>query len=101
MKFISTLFILLLAVAIFSCRKLPLVAFEPSTFTLGVGDTVFFTNSSKNAATYLWEFGDGTESEEESPYPTYDTLGVFTVKLTAISEGGGAKHTRTEDLIVE
>lgn len=50
--------------------------------------TYHFENNSLNAATYMWDFGDGNTSTEESPSHTYADAGWKTVKLTGISEGG-------------
>jgi PKD repeat protein len=38
---------------------------------------------------YLWDFGDGTTSIERSPSHTYQTEGLFTVKLNVITSSGG------------
>lgn len=48
--------------------------------------TVNFTNSSVNAASYTWYFGDGGTSTLTNPSHTYTTMGVYTVKLVA--DGG-------------
>jgi len=48
--------------------------------------TVNFTNQSNNAATFVWDFGDGTTSTLGSPSHTYTTTGTFNVQLTA--DGG-------------
>jgi PKD repeat protein len=48
------------------------------------GLTVYFTNMSTNTTpntTYLWTFGDGTESTEENPVHTYDHFDNYTVCL--------------------
>lgn len=47
-----------------------------------------FINSSVNADSYLWDFGDGNTSTEESPTYVYETADVYTVTLTALSDGG-------------
>jgi PKD repeat protein len=59
----------------------PLVAnFSASTTDL----LATFTNTSANATTYAWDFGDGVgTSAEESPTYTYTAGGIYTVKLTA------------------
>ncbi len=46
---------------------------------------VTFTNTSQNASTYLWDFGDGTTSTSQNPAKTYSATGSYTVKLTATS----------------
>ncbi len=59
----------------------------PSTgfsFTADQG-TVTFTNLSMNATTYLWNFGDGTNSSETNPVHTYAAPGTYTVELTAVN----------------
>ncbi|MEM9928480.1 MAG: PKD domain-containing protein, partial [Bacteroidota bacterium] len=38
-------------------------------------------NTSCNGETFLWDFGDGTTSTEESPTHMYDTPGNYTVRL--------------------
>ena len=47
-----------------------------------------FENTSLNAATYMWDFGDGNTSTDASPSHTYAEAGWKTVKLTGTSEGG-------------
>lgn len=50
--------------------------------------TVSFTNSSKNSAQYLWNFGDGNTSEEKSATHTYSDFGIYNVTLIAKNETG-------------
>ena len=40
-------------------------------------------NNSKNAESYLWDFGDGTTSDEENPKHDYHLSGRYTVTLNA------------------
>jgi PKD repeat protein len=47
--------------------------------------TASFNNSSSGAAGYLWDFGDGTTSTQQSPSHTYSATGLFNVKLKAFS----------------
>ncbi|MEL6989530.1 MAG: PKD domain-containing protein, partial [Bacteroidota bacterium] len=47
------------------------------------GDTIFLINNSEFANTYSWNFGNGSVSEEESPFVLYDTTGFYTVSLNA------------------
>jgi PKD repeat protein len=49
----------------------------------GLGVT--FTNTSQNATTYQWTFGDGNTSNEANPKYLYPREGDFTVVLKAIS----------------
>lgn len=50
--------------------------------------TVTFANTSENADSYTWNFGDGETSTEENPTHTYSKGGTYTVKLTAVSDNG-------------
>ncbi len=55
----------------------------PSTGCLG--DTIFFTNKSKDVAGSIWDFGDGTNLTITNGYHVYSQVGTFTVRLTAYS----------------
>lgn len=52
---------------------------------------VQFDNQSKGADQFLWEFGDGTTSKEETPTHQYRNSGNYPVKLTATK--GTKTHT--------
>jgi PKD repeat protein len=45
--------------------------------------TVYFSNTSTNATSWIWNFGDGTTSTVQNPSHTYSTAGDYTVKLIA------------------
>ncbi|MCB0824213.1 MAG: DUF2271 domain-containing protein [Bacteroidales bacterium] len=49
----------------------------------GMGLTVDFTNTSANANTYMWDFGDGNTSSENNPSHTYAEAGSYQVSLVA------------------
>lgn len=57
------------------------------TFTVNCLN-VIFTNTSANASTYSWSFGDGTTSENTNPVHSYTQAGTYTVKLSAIDANG-------------
>jgi gliding motility-associated-like protein len=65
----------------------PVAAFgtrsEPEELTDPI---VQFVNSSSNAITYEWHFGDGNVGYQEDPEHLYDTSGVFLVMLIAYNE---------------
>ena len=61
----------------------PEAAFSMSADEIYKNETVTFSNHSANADRYEWDFGDGTESAEESPEHTYTACGKYTVTLTA------------------
>ncbi|MCK5839731.1 MAG: PKD domain-containing protein, partial [Bacteroidales bacterium] len=49
---------------------------------------VHFQNLSLNAESFLWDFGDGTISEENDPVHSYEDIGQYTVTLIAFNEYG-------------
>ncbi|MFT3937088.1 MAG: PKD domain-containing protein [Chitinophagaceae bacterium] len=53
-------------------------------------DAVQFSNSSDGPGTlsYVWDFGDGTSSTNASPSHSFNTKGIYTVKLTTTSSEG-------------
>ena len=53
-----------------------------------VNDTVSiaFTNTSSNASSYLWDFGDGAENTSSNPSHTYTGAGTYTVTLAAYDQ---------------
>ncbi len=48
-----------------------------------VNQPMIFTNTSTGAETYLWDFGDGSTSTDESPVHVYSTQGKYTVVLVS------------------
>ncbi|MFD2570954.1 PKD domain-containing protein [Spirosoma soli] len=56
--------------------------FSPSS-NLTAPIKITFTNTSKNASSYKWDFGDGTTSVETNPTKEYNRAGNYEVKLTA------------------
>lgn len=61
-------------------------SFEPSN----TGFHYTFENTSSGATSFLWDLGDGSVSEEESPSHTYAVAGSYTVCLTAFGDCGEA-----------
>ncbi|MDP8313672.1 MAG: right-handed parallel beta-helix repeat-containing protein [Candidatus Celaenobacter antarcticus] len=55
--------------------------------------TVHFTDTSypgnSDIASWYWNFGDSTFSEEQNPVHIYDNLGIYTVSLRVITENNG------------
>lgn len=62
------------------------------------GATVTFTNTSVDATSYSWDFGDGNMSSEESPVHMYAADGNYTVTLTAMNENG--ESTATVNVVI-
>ena len=83
--------------------KLPKVIVTKATaaadFTLPVigfnNTAVQFTNTSKLATSYAWDFGDGGTSTAENPTHTYATAGTYSVSLTI---NGNAELVQTKSV---
>lgn len=58
--------------------------------------TVKFTDDSKMANSWAWDFGDGGTSTEKNPTHTFAAVGKYTVKLTATNEIGTNEKVETE-----
>ncbi|KAK3582489.1 hypothetical protein CHS0354_024036 [Potamilus streckersoni] len=54
-----------------------------------------FTNTSTNAASYSWNFGDGNSSVATNPTHTYSTDGTYSVTLTATNSQGSHQKTQS------
>lgn len=69
-------------------------------FTYAVdGLTVTFTNASKDAEEYEWNFGDGSLlSKEANPVHNYEKAGTYSVVLTAKNKAGENKMTEQIEL---
>jgi len=63
--------------------------------------SVQFTDSSQNATSWSWDFGDGETSTDESPVHTYSAAGNYTVTLTASNEMGSASKVSIVNLTEE
>lgn len=62
----------------------------PSFTWSATGVQVSFTNTSMDAVSYVWDFGDGTPTlSEANPSHTFPALGTYTVLLTAFHEHCG------------
>ena len=57
------------------------------------GNTVTFTNTSNNATSASWDFGDGNFSTEYSPVHTYAADGDYTVTLTVSDDNFATDET--------
>lgn len=73
----------------------PTAAFTASPLSGNGPLEVTFTNTSSEATSYLWNFGDGNTSTSANPIHTYNAYGVFTVTLTATGADGVDTLTRT------
>jgi PKD repeat protein len=79
--------------------NLPIVAAPAApvaNFTFSAnGLTVLFTDASTGSpSTYLWMFGDATESTDKSPAHTYPAAGTYAVMLTVTNAGGQSSKSQ-------
>jgi len=82
----KNIFYLSLVLFLTSCAK-PLSKFAMIEANRVAPVDVKFTNSSTNAESYKWDFGDGNISTEKDPTHRYLLSGNYTVTLTAIKGG--------------
>ncbi|MBR9920205.1 MAG: S8 family serine peptidase [Bacteroidetes bacterium] len=66
----------------------PGASFNPNATEVDLGTSISFTNETANADEYLWVFGDGSMSLEESPNHLFQEPGVYTVSLSASNADG-------------
>ncbi|EMR01669.1 PKD domain-containing protein [Cesiribacter andamanensis] len=78
----------------------PIVEFEPVPVAGCAPLEVSFVNQSQftDPLSYLWNFGDGTQSREANPTHTYYRPGVYEVSLTASNSTGETK-TVTQKMV--
>ncbi|MFN8299023.1 MAG: PKD domain-containing protein [Chitinophagales bacterium] len=69
-------------------------AMNVSKTTAEEGEEIDFVNTSSNATSVLWEFGDGANSATTNASHTYSQPGVYNVKLTVSSIGGCVSSTQ-------
>lgn len=56
---------------------------------------VLFTNTSSNATSYEWDFGDGTSSTEKNPTHRYSNVGSYIVTLVSKNPQGSHQCRET------
>ena len=90
--------------AIFSFLLLTSCAKPLAKFTLNEEDkkaptTIVFKNDSEKAESFMWDFGDGKTSTEESPEHKYFLSGKYNVKL--IAKKGKKESVMEKELIID
>jgi len=95
------LYLTVMALALASCNKKPTVSYSASNNQPLPEEKVTFNNTSSGAESYVWDFGDGTSSSEQSPVHTYDTEGTYEVKLTAYGKNNRNWNSFTSQIVVE
>ncbi len=89
------------ATATIQPRPRPTAAFSVSNLTPRAGQLVTFTDLSVNAASWLWNFGDGTTSILQSPQHAYAAAGSYPVVLTVTSSLGDVAATLPLLIVVD
>lgn len=64
------------------------------------GRPIEFTNTSINASSYHWWFGDGGSSQADAPLHRYTHPGTYDMTLVAIGDGGCTDTLEVPDAIV-
>jgi len=95
-NFLAGLFLL----TIVGCQKQPEASFTASKTNVVTGEAITFTNTSNNASSYKWNFGDGTSSDVASPTHAYENPGTYTVTMTANSKNGKKSDNATATITV-
>lgn len=65
------------------------------------GDTILFVNTSSNANSWFWDFGDSTTSTEKNPRHLFTSEGVMTVMLIASNECSSDTFYMTVNIVGE
>ncbi|MEK7264170.1 MAG: PKD domain-containing protein, partial [Bacteroidota bacterium] len=63
----------------------PIAAFTFDSAATCSNNPIQFTNTSLNAISYFWDFGDGISSTYRNPVHLYSSLGTYTVRMLAIN----------------
>ena len=87
----------LLSLLFYSCKKDTGVANLPYViYSVEInGNEVHFINETEGATAFSWDFGDGTNSEENSPTHTYPGKGKYVPTLYATYSDGSIEEAST------
>lgn len=100
MRVFVLIYSLLIIIIFSSCQKEPSAGFQITSHSCYTGDEIFFMNTSDDSYEWLWDFGDKSKSEENSPYHIFKTPGTYSVTLTAYSQNGKKSNSFTEEITV-
>ncbi len=82
--------------ALFSCKKLPETDFSYAPLdNPEAGEFIQFDNTTPEATSFEWDFGDGATSTQENPTHKFDDPGNYDVKLTATNDAGNQPKSQT------
>lgn len=80
-------------------NEVPKVNFSTSGDIFCDGDSIHFINESIGASTFIWDFGDGTNTTKANPTHAYTEKGSYAVTLMAYTENGCSNIKHDEDRI--
>lgn len=69
-----------------ACKKYPEACIVSDKNEITLGETVTFTDCSKDAEKKMWDFGDGTTTEGDGKSHTYQNAGTYLVTLKVFSK---------------
>lgn len=78
-----------------ACKQKPTSSFE---FEIPTGEApaeIAFKNTSENADSYFWDFGDGSSATDENPTHKYNFSGTYNVTLISYKDGEEARSTKS------
>jgi PKD repeat protein len=85
-------------------QEAPIADFEADRTTIVEGNTINFTDLSTNApSSWEWEFegGDPSTSNNKNPSVTYNSAGLYKVKLTVRNDVGSDEETKIDYIDVQ
>lgn len=97
--------IILFSASLFSnCKKdepkeLPIIEFSYVGENQPAPVEVAFINTTTNATSYMWDFGDGGTATDQHPKHTFEEGGIYTVNLTATGAGGSTSSSKSITII--
>jgi PKD repeat protein len=100
MKKILGLLLIFATLFIVSCQKQPKASFDVGGSNFKTGESINFTNTSEDAASYEWNFGDGAKSTDKSPSHSFATQGSYLVTLTAFSKNEKKKSSASNSVSI-
>ncbi len=91
---INLLYLIILLLGVTSCEDnesgIDIIGLEAKFITDTNLNVVKYINASNNATSYLWDFGDGTQSTAINEEKTYCNNGSYNISLTAYDESGAS-----------
>lgn len=90
--------VLVSSILMLACMK-PVARFSIDTLHAEAPAKIAFKNQSTGADSYLWDFGDGTQSTDSMPVHEYTHSGQYVVSLTA--KKANKSHTMSQPVSID